>query len=173
MTLPNLPMLAYAALAAIGIAGAAGVAGYRAGHQAAVTEAQAEQAGHLRRAIAEAEAIAEQDRALLASHEAAQVRVRTIFQTIEKEALRYVALHVTDADCMDADGLRLWNAANRGPDADAAAEPAHTLSAPAHAGIGEGARSLDQSHPGRPGLPRVPNAPWGLGGLGQPHWGWQ
>ncbi len=41
-------------------------------------------------------------------------RVEIRYQTIEKEVIRYVQTPVAAAECLDADGLRLWRAANRG-----------------------------------------------------------
>lgn len=45
---------------------------------------------------------------------ARHARVEIRYQTLEKEVIRYVQTPVAAAECLDADGLRLWIAANRG-----------------------------------------------------------
>lgn len=170
----NLPIIAYSALGALGLAAATGLLGYRAGHDAAVTQAQADLAKHLARAIEQADQVATQDRDVLQASEARRTRIQTVFQEIEREAIRYVALHITDAECLDADGLRLWRAANLGPDAATTAAPVDTLSAPAHADVGQGPRPTLESHSGGEDLSRLPGAAPRTGGLDfRPHWGWQ
>ena len=50
----------------------------------------------------------------------AQVEIR--YQTLSKEVIRYVQTPAAALECLDADGVRLWRAANRGE--FAASEPA-------------------------------------------------
>lgn len=165
---------AYLLLILAGLLVIVGAVGYRHGYKAAETQAQADLAARLRLAIAQADAIAAQDREVLSASEQRRERIRTVFQPIETEALRYVALHITDAECLDPDGLRLWHAANLGPDAPPSAAPAHALPAPAAAGLGQGAGPAPQPHPDGQALSRLPGTAPSPGGLGfRPHWGWQ
>lgn len=53
-----------------------------------------------------------------------QVRIVTKFQPIEREVIRYVQTPAAAELCLDADGLRIWTAANRGEFEAAASQPA-------------------------------------------------
>lgn len=49
-----------------------------------------------------------------AASENAKTRVVTRFKPIEREVIRYVQSPAAAEQCLDADGLRIWSAANRG-----------------------------------------------------------
>ena len=52
-----------------------------------------------------------------------QAQAETYYNEIEREVIRYVERTPSTPDCgLDADGLRLWQAANRGPSPAAASE---------------------------------------------------
>lgn len=125
------------------------------------------------RAVEQAEVLAAQDREVLSAHEVRSERIRTVFQEIDKEVIRYVALHVSDGDCLDAGGMRLWGLANLGPDARAPGESVDAVPSLAAPGIAEGSGLAGEPRPDREAVPRLPRATPGFGGLGQPHWGWQ
>lgn len=93
-------------------------------HQARVDHAEqvAEQLGRTQAVAAWLDRHTRAGRAIEAAHESDRERIRIVFRPIDREVL-----HVVDRpiyrDChVDADGLRLWSAANRGdsPDPDAA-----------------------------------------------------
>lgn len=118
-----LPISRLLAALAVVLAAAAGFwFGWQAGDEEARYElSQAYLAGE-RQARAQ-EARAASAAAGVASASASRhARIETRYQTIEKEVIRYVQTPVAAAECLDADGLRLWRAANRGE--LAAAEPA-------------------------------------------------
>lgn len=92
-------------------------------HQARVDHA-AQVAEQLGRAQAVADWLdlhARAGRAIEAAHEADRERIRTVFRTIDREVLHVVDRPIYRDCSVDADGLRLWSAANRGdPTPDAA-----------------------------------------------------
>lgn len=69
----------------------------------------------VQRAIEQANDIARQDAEVSAGYEQSRIELRTVYKTIAKERITYVEKHADLRDCgLDADGLRLWNAANAG-----------------------------------------------------------
>jgi hypothetical protein len=169
-------------IALIGAAAASGILGYRTGYDHAVTQARADLATHLERAIAQADEQARQDREVLMASEVRRGRIRTVFETLEKEVIRYATLHVADGDCLSPDGLRLWSHANAGTDPTATPAPADPVPGGAAApDVGQGAGPAGQSRDQRAPVPLVPGAaaqPRRVGGGGyesdtaRPHWGW-
>jgi hypothetical protein len=164
--------------------------GYHLGGKHADQACAARQAESLRRALAQAEAVAAQDREVLAGHEAAQVVTRSVFYRLGQEANRYALAHSDDVCGLDADGVRVWDAANAGADAALAAPQPDYALRPA-AAPGERARpgAAGQSRGIDAALPGVHGAAPGAVGLGdgslhpgplpggereqKPHWGWQ
>jgi hypothetical protein len=135
---------------------------------------EAARVASVERAVEQAEQLAAQDREVLSGHEVRSERIRTVFQEIEKEVVQYVALHVRDADCLDAGGLRLWGLANQGPDAQRPGESVDAVPSLAAPGVGEGPGPVGKPRVDGEAVPRVPGATPGTGGLGwRPHWGWQ
>lgn len=114
------PWVRWLALAAV----AAALYGTGRVHQARVDHA-AQVAEQLGRAQAVADWLDRQaraGRAIEAAHEADRSRIRTVYRTIEREVAHVVERPIYRDCSVDADGLRLWSAANRGdPTPDAAA----------------------------------------------------
>lgn len=94
-----------------------------------IHQARVDHAAHVAEQLGRAQAVADwldrharAGRAIEAAHEADRSRIRTVYRTIEREVAHVVERPIY-RDChVDADGLRLWSAANRGdsPDPDAA-----------------------------------------------------
>lgn len=145
-----------------------GGAAYQHGHETADNACAAAKAAALEAAIKRANATARKDNAALLAHETERERIRTVFQPIREEVIRYVETHAGAADeCLDPDGLRLWRAANAGRiDAPAAAQPDYTLSGLAAATLGPGGRPAGQPRTDGGAVPRMPGAAEGAGGLG-------
>lgn len=176
----SLAGIAYSALGALGLAAVTGVLGYRAGHDEAVTQAQAEQAAHLRRAIAQAEDIAAQDREIYAAGDARVARIQRVFQTIDREVIRYVKTHPLAADCLDADGLQLWTAANAGAlptGAGDGAQPGIVPGQPAAAERRDGAGTAGGPRGPGEAVSRAAQSGGDVGGVDvgirPPFWGWR
>jgi hypothetical protein len=93
-------------------------------------------------------------------------KIETKYQTIEKEVVRYVQTPAAANACLDADGLRIWSAANRGEfDAAGAASTGHAaVPGSASSGIGQGGRPADEPRAGNESLRGLQSAPAGLGG---------
>lgn len=121
-----------------------------------------DQAGELATQNAEADGASVQHRA----------QIERVFQTINHEVIRYVQTDAGRGLCFDDDGLRLYNAANRGefPAPDQAAPGAS-----GHGGMPAAAgseRRLSGGNPGQPrlgrqGVLRMPGAASGTGGMGE------
>lgn len=144
--------------------------GVYSGHRYASNACAADKVAAIARAIEQADAIAKQDAEVLDTHEQGRERVRTVFQTIREEVIRYVENHAGDAgECLSPDGLRLWRAANAGPAAaGAAGQPDYTLSGgPADATLGTRGAPAGQPYGSGGELSRVPGTAPGLVGLGE------
>lgn len=99
---------------------ALGVGAYGLGRVHANNACAAQTLAAVERAIAQAEQLAREDAEILRADIERQERVRTRFRTITREVVRYVETHPDRRECLDADGLRVWNAANAGDFAPAA-----------------------------------------------------
>lgn len=139
--------------------------GYLLGRDHAATACRADKSAALTRLIAEQARLAEQDREILLTHEARQVRIRTVFHTILQEAGRYALRHHDDSCGLDADGLRLWRAANAG-EAPPAAEPDYGLSGAAAARLGTAGGPVLEPRRDGGALPRLQGTAPGAFGLG-------
>lgn len=144
---------------------AAGAGGYRAGARHADNACAAGKIAAVSRAIEQANAIAEQDAAVLTAHEGEQSRIRTVFRTIHDEVTRYAEDHAGAAECLDADGLRIWRSANAG--AAAAPQPDYSLSAAAAATLGARPGSARQPRADGGAVSRLQGAPARAGGMGE------
>lgn len=159
----------YLILAIIALAAGSYMLGHFNGVKDTVLRQRSELLEHTQRAIRQANELAKQDSDLLTAHEAKAERIRTIFQTIDREVIRYVQDHAnTTSDCLDSDGMRLWRAANAGSiKALPASKLDYSLSTRVAAtGIGQGAGSAGQPRGNSEALPRVQGQARGLGGLG-------
>lgn len=153
-----------AALLAVALAAAAG---YRAGHRHAAQTCAAEKADALARAIAQAEAVARQDAEVLTAHEDRRERIRAAFQNIREGVTRYVENHAGAADeCLDADGMRLWLAANDGV-ALAPPQPDYRLPGPAAPTLGTRGGLAGQPRADGGAVSRLPGEAPGAGGVGK------
>jgi hypothetical protein len=145
--------------------------GYARGRAEALAEAAAESG----RVMAAAVRDQARRQGLSNSVEAQAVKVKTRIETqfvpIDREVLRYVETHAAvDACALDADGVRLWNAANRGQLAGGAAADDDAPvpgAAPAIANREPG-RVAGQPRSGNAGVPRLRGGQPGQGGLDQP-----
>ena len=92
--------------------------------------------------------------------------VVTKFVPIDREVTKYVEKPVAAATCLDDDGLRAWNDANRGATESApAASGGHAaLPGTAASGIGESRGSAEQSRGSGEALSRMQGTPAGAGG---------
>lgn len=165
-------------LALFGLLVATAAVGHRQGYKAATQAAQAEQAAHLRNAIAQAEAIAAQDRAIYAAGDARAARVQHVFEAIDREVIRYVQAHPLAVECLDADGLRLWAAANAGDIEGAPGDGGDAGPLPGDAAATEGHNRTDAAGGPRgagEALSPAPRRGADVGRLdaGPPHWGFR
>lgn len=157
--------------------------GFFAGYRAATNKLHAQQLdierkSHVRyvegvkRAIDQADALAVENAEFESDSVQRRARIERVFQTINQEVIRYVQTDAGRGLCFDADGLRLYNAANRGE------FPATDPSAPGASGPGGmpgadgGERRLSGGSPGQPrlgsqGVLRMPGTAPGAGGLGE------
>jgi hypothetical protein len=145
------------------------------GDAAARQEAQAAQAVSLRRAIDQAAEIARQDAEILTTHEASAAGIRAVYRALTHEADLYALAHV-NLDCeLDADGVRLWTAANAGTlaAAPAAAQPYAALPGTGAARLGRADGTAGQPYRDGAGISVVPGETARLESMGvKPHWGW-
>jgi len=160
-------------------AGGGFFAGYRtASNKFAAQQLETERAAHVRyvegvkRAIDQADALAAENAWFESSSVQRRARIERVFQTINREVIRYVQTDAGRGLCFDAGGLRLYNAANRGqfPAPDQAASAASGPGGVPGAAGGErrlSARNPGQPHLGSTGVPRLPGAAAGAGGMGE------
>lgn len=72
-----------------------------------------------------------------AQREVVREKIRVVYRTIRERVNVYVDTHDDVACGLDADGLRLWNAANSGEAAPLPGEPDYTLPAAAAGVVGQ------------------------------------
>lgn len=177
-----MPLLyqAVAALVALALATGGGFAtGWRAAGNACdarqlaqVRVDQAHQVETTRRAIDQANALAARNAAADGAAVQRRERVEAVTKTIEREVIRYVQTDAGRGLCFDDDGLRLYNAAQRGdfPAADPAmASRGGHAAVPTPAAGGERKPGGDPAHQRRYGaaVPPVPGSPALAGVLGK------
>lgn len=160
------PLAPWLLLIGLGLLAGSFTGGYMIGRTHALNACEADKAAALRRLIAEQERLAEQDHEILSTHEAQQTRIRTVFQTIRQEANNYALVHRDDSCGLDADGLRIWRAANDG-EAPAASQPDHGMSGAASATLWANTGPAIQPRRDGSALPRLPGAAPSAGGLGK------
>lgn len=155
--MPQLYLIAAAVVALVsGLAGWT-VAGWR---------CDAARLASVARAVDQAEALAAQDREVLTAGAAQAVRTETVFRTLDREVVRYVQTPAADRPCLDADGLRLWAAANADDWSLAAAPPRHSLSGFAGPSLRAGGRPVGQPRDDDAGLSHLPGSAQNLVGVG-------
>jgi hypothetical protein len=130
--------------------------------------AEAAKVASLRRAIEQAAEIAQQDAEVLTFHEARAESIRVVYRSLNQEASRYALNHDNDPCGLDADGLRLWTAANAGTiaAAPAAATPYAALPGIGAAHIGRVDGSADEPHRGGAAVSVVPGTTADVGRMG-------
>lgn len=136
-----------------------------AGWEVATWRADSQRVQSVERAIAQAAELAEQDAEVLRHAEVRVAATETRFRTINREVIRYVQTH-DPVDCLDADGLRLWQDANTGADAPAAASPDYTLRALVDAHIRKVFGFAEQPRGGGAAVSPVPGPAGSAGRLG-------
>jgi hypothetical protein len=127
-----------------------------AGASAAVTHTAAQAASVASRAKADIAS----NNATGAQHERVRTRIETIYRTLETEARHAPQNPAVDACLLPPERLRIWAAANAGPDrpasgpdqSPATTQPDQSASEPASTGIGADARPGAQPPGGGPGL---------------------
>ncbi|HEU0283265.1 MAG TPA: hypothetical protein VFQ99_05735 [Gallionella sp.] len=108
--------------------------------------------------------------ALGAAREVIRERIRVVYRTIKVEAENNVEKNaVVYADCgLDADGLRLWNAANSGSAAPVPGEPDGGLSGAAARALGEAGGSAAEPYRGDGAGSAMPRPAQEAGGVREP-----
>jgi hypothetical protein len=94
------------------------------GWKVATWRCEADKTASLERAIQQAQAQARQDQEILTWAAAQETKTRTLYRTLTIEVDRYVETHPTAGPCLDDTGMRLWHAANAGPDTPPAPDSA-------------------------------------------------
>ena len=93
-------------------------------YEAMLAERDRQAAEQLAQALAEAQAQAQAAMEAERKHLAAQTRTETEFRVITEKVVEYVEKNPGAASCgLDADGLRIWNSANRGRAEGASGNP--------------------------------------------------
>lgn len=109
----------------------------------------------------QAAAQAKADAAAAAQHETKQEKIRVVYQTLTKEVKVYAESHDLGHCGIDADGLRLWNAANQGPAADPTGELHGALPGSAGGGLWDLARLSGEPPAGGGAVSPMPRTPSG------------
>ena len=100
-----------------------------------------------------------------AQREVTREKIRVVYRTIKEKVNVYVDTH-SGVDCgLDADGLRLWNAANAGAAAPLPGEPDYTLHGAAARQIGQLGGLAGQPHRGDGAGGAVPGSAEQAGGV--------
>lgn len=86
-----------------------------------------------------------------------------VFDLLDAEVKKYAEKNTAATDCgLDADGLRIWRAANSGAAPSGAGQPDGSLSGPTTAaGQRQAGGPAGQSHDGGADLPQLPQSPPG------------
>lgn len=126
----------------------------------------------VKRAIDQADELAAQNAAFDSASVQRRARIERVFETITQEVIRYVQTDAGRGLCFDDDGLRLYNAANRGefPATDQTASSASGYGGMPSAAGGErrlSGRDTRQPRLGGQGIPRLSGTASGTGGLGE------
>ena len=140
--------------------------GFYAGHRAASNACEAQKLQAVGRAISQAKQVASEDAQVSRAYEGQREQVRTVYRTITKEVNHYVDTHPDSRGCgLDADGLRIWRAANAGDAAAVSGEPDYGLSGTAAAGKRHLGRIAPEPRGGGEPLPGLQGAAGSAGGV--------
>lgn len=177
-----MPLLyqAMAALVALALATGGGffAGGRAASNKFAAGQLAAERAAHVRYvegvrlAIERVDAVAARNAEADGAAVQLRARIEAVSRTLQREVIRYVQTDAGRGLCFDDDGLRLYNAANRGEfaaDDPAMAGGGGHGTVPGAAAGGERKPGGDPAHQRRHGaaVPPVPGSPALAGGLGK------
>jgi len=100
------------------------------------------------------------------AREASAEQIRIVYRTIKEQAHENIASHPELNTCgLDADGLRLWNAANSGAAASLPGEPYLSLHRAATSQVGDVAGSVEQPHRGNGDVQGLPGQAGQAGGV--------
>ena len=103
-----------------------------------------------------------------AAREVVREKIRVVYRTIKERVNVYIDTH-DDVDCgLDADGLRLWNAANAGDAAPLSGEPDYRLPAAAAGVVGQLGGFAAQPHRGDGAGGTMPGSVEQAGGVREP-----
>lgn len=101
-----------------------------------------------------------------AARETSREQIRIIYKTIKEKTDDYVKKETLDPRCgLDADGLRLWNAANSGSAEGLSGEPYLSLHRAASGDIGQSGGLVEQPHRGDGAVQPVPGQTGEAGGV--------
>jgi hypothetical protein len=151
------------------VAIAAVLAGYQRGYSNARAVCEAEKSAALAQAVEAHTRAIDAGKTVEIAAEKKLAATQKTFEKLKTEAIKNANARPAGlGNCgLDADGLRLWNAANHGDDALSAAVPAAGLRPVATPGNGKTPGHAPQPHRDGAGLPRLPGAAPGAGGLDQ------
>lgn len=111
------------------------------GNRLAHQSAKAEQLDAVQRAIEQSNQIAEQDAEILATADIKRAARRVAAKQLDQEIEQNVQANPAYLECgLDADGLRLWNAANAGMEAELPGQRGYGLSTDSPGKIGKAFR---------------------------------
>ena len=145
MTLLNPWVLLGALLAALGCFGA----GYWLGRGDAKTQCVANEVRSQSAAITQADTESTRRERVGAARETSREQIRVIYKTLQVQASETLADHPELNACgLDADGLRIWNAANSGVAAPLPSEPNSGVSNTAARAVGDVGRLAGQPYRG-------------------------
>ena len=140
--------------------------GYGLGEKHAKTECVAGQVEAQRAAVSAATKEDVRRETVGAAREATREQIRIVYKTLKEQTLEAVNNHPEFNDCgLDADGLRLWNAANTGEAAPVSGEPYLSMHRAATREIGQPGRSVPESHRGDGAGSAVPGSTGQAGGM--------
>lgn len=139
--------------------------GYWWGTHAQANADKAEKLASVTRAIEQANQVAVQDAEILAAADIKRANRRAIAQKLDEEIEKNVAANPAYSQCgLDADGLRLWNAANAGIEPDLPGQRGYGLPPAALRQVGRQRSAPEKPQASDGPLPRMPGfLPQGLG----------
>jgi len=123
--------------------------GYGLGNKHAKTECVAGQVKAQRDAVTEKAKEEGRREAVGTAREASREQIRIVYRTLREQAHEVVAHHSEFNDCdLDADGLRIWNAANSGSAASVSGQSHDALSNSLSSQVGQDEGFIEQSRRG-------------------------
>jgi len=122
----------------------------------------------IRAGVAAADKESTRREAVGAAREVVREKIRVVYRTIKEKVNVYIDTHA-NVDCgLDADGLRLWNAANAGAAAPVPGEPDYSLPGAAARQVGQLGGLAGQPHRGDGAGGAMPGPAEQAGGVRSP-----